>query len=162
MKIFIALFILGLSLPVYSETNSSFFIKRPIDVYKSPTCGCCGAWVEHLQQAGFRTRVEHPANLDKLKQQLGIAPQWQSCHTAVNSGYFFEGHIPAAVMQRFLQERPQDVAGLAVPGMPMGSPGMDVDGQFQPYDVIKIHKDGSHSVYARVAKDNTQFMAAPL
>ncbi|MGH1484758.1 MAG: DUF411 domain-containing protein [Cellvibrionaceae bacterium] len=124
---------------------------RPMDIYKSPSCGCCDAWVDHLSEAGLRTRIHHPKNLDKVKRQLGISPQYQACHTGVKSGFFFEGHIPAEVVQHFLLHKPVNAIGLAVPDMPMGSPGMDVDGSYSPYDVLQINKNGSSSIYARVS-----------
>jgi len=124
---------------------------RPITVYKSLTCGCCEEWVKHLKSADFAVRIRHPENLDSIKQTLNISPQYQACHTGVKSGYYFEGHVPAEVIQHFLEESPEDAAGLAVPGMPMGSPGMDVDGKYRPYEVLQINKNGSSSTYARVS-----------
>ncbi len=138
--------------------NSSLESLRPITVYKSPTCGCCEAWVNHLKSADFSVRIKHPENLDNLKKTLGISPPHQACHTGVKSGYYFEGHIPADVIRHFLEESPDDVAGLAVPGMPMGSPGMDVSGRYQPYEVLKINKDGRSTPYARVSVDGIVYL----
>lgn len=132
--------------------------SRPLTVYKSPSCGCCGAWIDHMKEADFSARVEHPDNLDAVKRQLGVSPQYQACHTSVKSGYFFEGHIPAEVVSQFLRESPENISGLAVPGMPMGSPGMDVSGHYRPYDVLKINKDGSSVPYARVSKDRIDYL----
>lgn len=126
---------------------------RPMTIYKSSTCGCCNAWVEHIESADIPVRVKDLNSLDELKQQLGVEPRYQACHTGVKSGYFFEGHIPAEVIKQFLKEKPEDVAGLSVPGMPMGSPGMDVEGRFRTYEVLTIFKDGSNKVYAKVAYD---------
>ena len=121
-------------------------------VYKSRTCGCCEKWVSHIEEFGFESEVNHPANLNKIKSDKGIAPRYQSCHTAVtNDGYVFEGHIPSPVIQRFLAAPPKDAIGLAVPGMPVGSPGMEVGDRFDPYDVFLLKKDGSYEVYQHIA-----------
>jgi hypothetical protein len=118
-------------------------------VYKSPTCGCCGTWIEHLRAAGFTVEVEDVDDLVAVKTRLGVPAEMGSCHTAVIGDYLVEGHVPAEDIQRLLAEAP-DAAGLAVPGMPVGSPGMEVPGQTpQPYEVIAFGRDGSRSVYAR-------------
>ena len=119
-----------------------------VQVYKSPTCGCCANWVTHLQKAGFTTRVTETDDVASIKAQRGVPARAQSCHTAVVDGYVLEGHVPAADVQRLLRERPA-VAGLAVPGMPIGSPGMEVPGQRpQAYDVLAFDKQGQMRVYA--------------
>ncbi|BFM18869.1 DUF411 domain-containing protein (plasmid) [Maricurvus nonylphenolicus] len=123
-----------------------------LDVYKSRTCGCCKKWVSHIEEFGFESEVHHPTNLNKIKSDKGIAPRYQSCHTAVtNDGYVFEGHIPGPVIQRFLAAPPEDAIGLAVPGMPVGSPGMEVGDRFDPYDVLLLKKDGSSEVYQHIS-----------
>lgn len=123
-----------------------------IEVYKSPTCGCCELWVEHMDAQGFKSNVRHPDDLNAIKEKFGIKPEHQSCHTAISAeGYVFEGHIPARLVQKFLAEKPKDAIGLAVPGMPLGSPGMEVDERITPYDVLLLHKDGTSSVYERVS-----------
>jgi hypothetical protein len=122
-----------------------------LDIYKSPTCGCCELWVEHVETQGFKSSVQHPDDLNAIKDKFGIKPQYQSCHTAVSAdGYVFEGHIPARLVKQFLAEKPENALGLAVPGMPLGSPGMEVDDRITPYDVLLLRKDGTTSVYARV------------
>jgi len=122
-----------------------------LDVYKSPTCGCCEGWVEHVEAAGFETLLHHPSDLGAIKQQYGIDSSYQSCHTAVsNNGYVFEGHIPADIMQRFLANPPADAIGLAVPGMPMGSPGMEMGDRYDDYVVMLMRKDGSAEVYQQI------------
>ena len=116
--------------------------------YKSPTCGCCGDWAEHMADNGFRATVHHPEDLNAVKLQYGIAPRYQSCHTAVfEDGYFFEGHIPAKYIARFLAEKP---AGA------VGSPGMEVGDRFTPYQILMIMEDGSHRVYAEIASPDQQ------
>lgn len=95
-----------------------------IVVYKSPNCGCCGKWVEHIQQAGFSVDVENVRDVAPIKRELRVPAGIQSCHTAKVGDYLVEGHVPADVVRRMLEEKP-DIKGLAVPGMPMGSPGME-------------------------------------
>ncbi|MEH6503605.1 MAG: DUF411 domain-containing protein [Cycloclasticus sp.] len=125
-----------------------------LDVYKSPTCGCCVKWIDHIAANGFDAKKHHPADLNAVKQQFAIAPQYQSCHTGVSKeGYVFEGHVPADIMQRFLAEKPEGALGLAVPGMPVGSPGMEMGDRRDDYDVLLLKKDGGSEVYARI-RDN--------
>ena len=112
-----------------------------VTVYKSPTCGCCGKWVEHLRQAGLQVEVRETGNLDAVKQRLGVSRKLGSCHTATVGGYIIEGHVPAAQVQRLLREKPP-VAGIAVPGMPVGSPGMEGPGG-KPYQVVSWRKGGT-------------------
>jgi len=129
-----------------------------LDVYKSRTCGCCKKWVDLVEEQGFAATVHHPANLNKIKTDKGIQPRYQSCHTAVSSeGYVFEGHIPADVIKNFLSSPPKDAIGLAVPGMPVGSPGMEVGDRFDPYDVLLLKKDGSFEVYQHISKPLAAF-----
>ncbi|MGD2071228.1 MAG: DUF411 domain-containing protein [Gemmatimonadota bacterium] len=118
-----------------------------VRVWKSPTCGCCGDWVVHMRQAGFPVEVHDVQNLGEKKLEHGIAPQHQSCHTATVDGYVVEGHVPADLVKRMLADRP-DIQGLTVPGMPAGSPGMEVPGRKDPYDVLALVGDGSVVVYA--------------
>lgn len=118
-------------------------------VHKSPSCGCCVAWVEHMQHAGFAVEVRNVDNLDPVKTRVGVPAGKGSCHTAEVGGYFVEGHVPADDVKRLLAERP-DAKGLTVPGMPMGSPGMEVpDGRVQPYTVELVGRDGATSAYAQ-------------
>ena len=119
-----------------------------VQVYKSPTCGCCGDWVEHLREHGFTVEVIDQPNMNAVKSELGLPRDMASCHTARIAGYLVEGHVPAEDIERLLAERP-DVAGLAVPGMPVGSPGMEVEGRAaDPYEVLAFERDGSTSVWA--------------
>jgi hypothetical protein len=116
-------------------------------VYKTPTCGCCRAWVEHAQAAGFVVEVHDTADVAPIKRENGLPQHLASCHTAIVDGYVIEGHVPADVIRKLLAERPQ-VAGIAVPGMPMGSPGMEVPGgRKDPYDIMAFARDGKVSVY---------------
>lgn len=117
-----------------------------VTVYKSPTCGCCSAWVDHLRENGFPVETVDVDDLQAVKAEYGIPPGLQSCHTAVVDGYVVEGHVPAADVKRLLAERPE-AAGLAVPGMPVGSPGMEQGDTAEPYDVLLVD-DGQSSVFA--------------
>jgi hypothetical protein len=118
-------------------------------VHKSPYCGCCEQWVEHMVHAGFDVEVQEVENLGPIKEALGVPPAAGSCHTAEIGGYFVEGHVPAEDVKRLLAERPT-AKGLATPGMPLGSPGMPAPaGQGQPYEVLLIGTDGSATVYSR-------------
>lgn len=119
-----------------------------VQVYKSPTCGCCANWVKHLQQHGFTTQVTETEDVAAIKAKHNIPAKAQSCHTAIVGGYVLEGHVPAADVQRLLKEKPA-VVGLAVPGMPIGSPGMEVPNMKpQKYDVIAFDKQGQLKVFA--------------
>ena len=120
-------------------------------VHKTPTCGCCKMWVNHMENNGFAINTQDHQSLLKIKDNLKIEPQFRSCHTAVSSeGYFFEGHIPGKYVSKFLKENNPKAIGLSVPGMPLGSPGMEVEGRFTPYDVLIHFRDGTTKVYAEV------------
>lgn len=129
-----------------------------LDVYKRASCGCCNSWIDHLKTEGFQTKTHNVVDLSALKIDNNIQPAYHSCHTAISpDGYVFEGHIPARYIEQFLREKPEGAIGLAVPGMPMGSPGMEYDNQFSPYAVLLLMKDGSSKVYARVTTSDAQY-----
>ncbi len=117
-----------------------------VHIYKTPTCGCCAEWVTHIEQAGFQTEVQDLPNVSGVKQRLGVPEDLGSCHTAMVGDYVVEGHVPADAIRRLLSERPQGVAGIAVPGMPMGSPGMEGPWS-DPYDVIAFRRNGQQFVF---------------
>lgn len=119
-----------------------------VTVYKSPTCGCCSAWVDHMREAGFDVTVRDVSDLNAIKEEYGVPGPLQSCHTAIVDGLVIEGHVPADLVTRLLEERPADAWGLAVPGMPAGSPGMEQGGRQDPYDVILYTRSGTPSIYA--------------
>src|SRR4051794_21208914 len=98
-----------------------------VHVYKTPTCGCCGKWVEHMRAKGFKVEVTEVENTGENRRKYGVPEELASCHTAFVDGYALEGHVPAADVHRLLKTRP-NAKGIAVPGMPMGSPGMEIDG----------------------------------
>lgn len=129
-----------------------------LNVYKSETCGCCQGWIDHMTEHGYESKVFHPSDLNAIKAELGLKPEWQSCHTAVSrNGYLFEGHIPEKFIARFLADPPSGALGLAVPGMPIGGPGMEMGDRFTPYDILLINKDGSSAVYASIANADEQY-----
>lgn len=117
-------------------------------VYKSPSCRCCGAWVKHMQKAGLRVRVINESDIGPIREKLGTPADLASCHIAAIDGYIVEGHVPADAIEKLLAERP-DAVGLFLPGMPLGSPGMESPGGGEPYDVIMLRRDGSRETFAR-------------
>jgi len=117
-----------------------------VDVYKDPSCGCCANWVGHLQGHGFATNVTDSPNIAAVKTKYHVPAALQSCHTALVGGYVIEGHVPATDIQRLLKERPS-VVGLAVPGMPIGSPGMEGT-TGRPYEVLTFDAAGKSAVYS--------------
>lgn len=147
---------LALSAVLASVAGAGWMLANPapaeakpvLEVYKSPSCGCCGEWVKHMQDNGFSVKIHDTGN-SQIRTQMGISPKYGSCHTAVIDGYAVEGHTPASEVKRLLAERP-DAVGIAVPAMPIGSPGMDGEayrGRKDPYDVLLLGKNGTHSVY---------------
>lgn len=117
-----------------------------LHVYKSPWCGCCAGWVEHMRGAGFAVRISEVDDVDPVKDRHRVPAELRSCHTALVDGYVIEGHVPARDIRRLFAERPS-AAGLAVPGMPGGSPGMEGGAQ-EPYDVLVFRDDGRAEVFA--------------
>ena len=139
----LSLMILGVAPASAADTVPS------IEVWKSATCKCCGAWVKHLEAKGFTVKVNaaEPSTLASLKRQAGIGDRLASCHTAMIDGYVIEGHVPGTEIKRLVAERPEAI-GLAVPGMPVGSPGMEQGAEFEPYKVLLFNKDGSTETFA--------------
>lgn len=123
---------------------------QTIEVLKSATCGCCSAWIAHIEKNGFTAKAEDLAagQLARAKADAGLSPDLQSCHTAKIGGYVVEGHVPASDIRRLLSEKP-DAIGLTVPGMPIGSPGMDAGGEKEAYEVLLVRRDGTTEVFSR-------------
>jgi hypothetical protein len=149
-----------------SQTNKLLGAMQPtqtkpqprLQVYKSPTCQCCEKWLKHIEQHGFISTAHNQTSLSTFKSDKGIAPQYRSCHTAVSkAGYIFEGHVPAKFIHQFLANPPENAIGLAVPGMPIGSPGMEVGDKFMPYQVLLLNADNSYVVYAELNSYQEQF-----
>ncbi len=130
-----------------ADTQRSAGVLPPVVVYRSPTCGCCGEWVTHMRRNGFPVEEHEVDDVDPFKQRAGITPQLASCHTAFVDGYALEGHVPAADIKRLLSERPAG-RGLAVPGMPLGSPGMEVGDRRDAYDVLLFRDGGDSAVFS--------------
>ncbi|EXF93190.1 metal-binding protein [Pseudomonas fluorescens HK44] len=117
----------------------------PIDVHRDANCGCCKKWIAHLEANGFKVNDHVETNMSEVKQRLGVPPRLASCHTAVINGKFVEGHVPA---EQVLALSHSDLLGVAAPGMPMGSPGMEMDGMADAYQVIGLTKNGTDKVIA--------------
>ena len=141
MTVLLTLFALG------AAVNLPASAADAVDVYKSPYCGCCGKWIEHLRQAGFEVRTHEVNDVPAARQRLGMPEHLGSCHTAKVAGYVVEGHVPAADIQRLLKEKPKAL-GLAVPSMPPGSPGME-SSKPAPYNTLLVKADGEIAVFAK-------------
>ncbi|MGH8476159.1 MAG: DUF411 domain-containing protein [Methylococcales bacterium] len=117
-----------------------------ITVYRSPNCGCCAIWLEHIKAHNFVVTDVQTDDVESIKQKYGVSPELASCHTAVAGGYVIEGHVPANDIRKLLTEKP-DLVGLTVPGMPQGTPGMEMSGQKQPFSVISFDKNGNQKKF---------------
>jgi hypothetical protein len=138
--------VLALLLPLTPPAALQAQTAPQLTVYKSPTCGCCKKWVQHMAQAGFMVTVNDTPNVGEVKAKHNIPSDLASCHTALVGGYVIEGHVPADVVKKLLDEKPK-VAGIAVPGMPMGSPGMEGPTS-DHYNVVAFTTTGSQYVFA--------------
>ena len=135
------------------QARIAFAAQEPlITVHKDPSCGCCSGWVQHLQKAGFVTKVFDTTDIDAVKKRLGIPDDLAACHTAEVAGYVIEGHVPAAALKLFLAEKP-NATGLAVPGMPVGSPGME-GGKPEKYDVVLFGPDGRRTYVSFIGEQS--------
>lgn len=123
-----------------------------VDVYKNPDCGCCAAWVDHLKAAGFPVKLHNTTDTITVRKRYGIPEAFGSCHTGVVAGFALEGHVPAADVKRLLAQKPL-AAGLSVPDMPLGSPGMEMGSRKDPFQVLLIDKAGRPSVFATYPKN---------
>ncbi|NNE71043.1 MAG: DUF411 domain-containing protein [Rhodothermales bacterium] len=146
-----AVLLLGLVGYLAIGLPSSATASNTMIVYKSPTCGCCGAWIEYMEEAGFDIEVRDMQNVTPIKEQEGVYPRLRSCHTATIGGYVLEGHVPAEQVTRMLAEQP-NIRGIAVPGMPIGSPGMEQGdpANYDDYQVVAFTNDGELTVYADI------------
>jgi hypothetical protein len=122
--------------------------SKTATVYKQVGCGCCSIWAEQLRKLGFKVSTLEVTDLPRTKLAYGVPPSTHTCHTALIGGYVFEGHVPLDLVQKVLKERPK-IAGLAVPGMPIGSPGMEMGSRKDAYDVLSFDRDGKTSIYAK-------------
>jgi hypothetical protein len=136
---------LGVMMPISARADGG----PPLTVYKDPSCGCCTKWIDHLRASGFRPTVHDRTDMDALKDGLGVPATLRSCHTAVAGKYVVEGHVPAADIKRLIKTAPTGIIGIAVPGMPAGSPGMEMGGRIDRYDVIAFSANGATTTFAR-------------
>jgi hypothetical protein len=136
---------LGVLLP--AEAHADGTVK--VTVYKDASCGCCTKWVDHLRSAGFKPVVHDRTDMDALKDSLGVPVSLRSCHTAMAGKYIVEGHVPAGDVKALITRAPKGVLGIAVPDMPAGSPGMEMPGRRDKYDVVAFSAGGKTSVFAR-------------
>ena len=137
-----SLLVLGLAQAAWAAPTTPV-----IDVYKSPSCGCCNKWIDHLKSNGFTVRSHDTDNVAQHKIRLGVPAGYGACHTAEVNGYVIEGHVPAKEIARLLKDKPR-ARGLVVPAMPVGSPGMEAGGRKEPYEVFLVNRDGSTRTYA--------------
>lgn len=134
---------------VWLEAQAPARAKPQLTVYKSSTCGCCSLWVEHMKTNGFEVKTFDVDDIDAVKRERGVPSAAASCHTGIVNGYIVEGHVPADAVLKMLATKP-DIKGIAVPGMPVGSPGMEVPGgQKQAYAIVSIDKAGKTAIYER-------------
>ncbi|KRG36085.1 DUF411 domain-containing protein [Psychrobacter sp. P11G3] len=141
----------------HSDTQSTILRNVSATVYKDANCGCCKEWVGYAEGHGLNATAQNVEDLSLFKERYSVPQQMRSCHTAVTTdGYVFEGHVPAKYMAQFLKSPPSDAIGLAVPGMPVGSPGMEYQDKFMPYKVMQLNKDGSTAIYATIDSPQQQ------
>ncbi|MBH8554326.1 DUF411 domain-containing protein [Nostocaceae cyanobacterium CENA357] len=132
---------------IWDKKTESYSGNREITIYRSPSCGCCGAWIEHIQKQGFKIKEDiKTEEMEAIKQKYNLPQDLASCHTAIIDGYVMEGHIPADDIKRFLKQKPQFI-GLAVPGMPLGTPGMESGNIKQPFTIMAFDKKGEVEVF---------------
>lgn len=144
--------ILGVIISMLIAAAGSFVVMQNVSaepemtVYKSPTCGCCGKWITHMEENGFKVNAVDVLEMNIVKEKYGITRNLASCHTAIIDGYYIEGHVPASDVKRLLAEK-TDSKGLTVPGMPVGSPGMEMGERVDSYQVLSVKSDGSTEVF---------------
>ena len=124
-------------------------MSKEMTVYKTPYCGCCSNWISQMKEKGFNIKTIVKDNFDDLKAKHGLTPKTASCHTALIDGYFIEGHVDYSAIKKLLTQKPKDIKGLTVPGMVVGSPGMEMGNKKMPYSIIAIKKDGSTEIYEK-------------
>jgi len=134
--------------PAWAASAKPAAAGSPVEmtVYRSPTCTCCGRWLEHMKQNGFAIKDIQTEDMDAIKRRQGVPDALQSCHTALVGGYVVEGHVPAQDVRSLLEKKPA-IVGLSVPGMPAGTPGMEMGGRKDPYAVVQFDKSGKVTVF---------------
>lgn len=145
--------------PLMSTTVSNPDLLKSVSatVYKDANCGCCKDWISHAEDNGMSATAQDVTDLAVFKERYGVPAEMRSCHTAVTTdSYVFEGHVPAKYVAQFLENPPVQALGLAVPGMPVGSPGMEYQDKFAPYQIMQLNKDGTTEVYADIVSAEQQ------
>ena len=141
----------------HSDTQPTILKNISVTVYKDANCGCCKEWVGYAEGHGLNATAQNVEDVSLFKERYSVPQQMRSCHTTVTTdGYVFEGHVPAKYMAQFLKNPPSDAIGLAVPSMPVGSPGMEYQDKFMPYKVMQLNKDGSTAIYATIDSPQQQ------
>jgi len=145
LTIFLTISLLGFNTSINAKTIAA---GKPVDivVYKSPTCSCCGKWLEHLKQNNFNVKDIVTEDVQAIKQKYGVSEAMASCHTAIVDGYVIEGHVPANDVMTLLKTKPK-IVGIAVPGMPSGTPGMEMGGKIDAYNVMSFDKENHSAIY---------------
>ncbi|WP_228016622.1 DUF411 domain-containing protein [Synechocystis sp. LEGE 06083] len=136
---------------VWDQSRESYTGNNKMTVYRSPSCGCCGGWIDHVKKQGFQVTDIKTDEMDVIKQQHQLPQTLASCHTAIINGYVIEGHVPADDIKRFLKQKPQ-MAGLSVPAMPSGTPGMEMENRKQPFEVLAFNNKGKVEIFKRYEK----------
>lgn len=153
-----SIFLVATWIVIGASISPSTAYATELTVYKTPSCGCCQKWVDHVNGEGFSSNVVELEDLTKIKAKYQVGGRFRSCHTGVvvteQGNYVFEGHVPAEEITRFLDNPPEGALGLSVPGMPIGSPGMEVGDRKDYYQVLLLNTDGSSEVFAHVNKPN--------
>jgi hypothetical protein len=152
----VAAILLGIELGrrTLDDNSTTAAPRDTVVVYKSPTCSCCSKWIEHLKHAGFRVEAHNESEMSQVKIRLGVPEVLASCHTAMINGYVIEGHVPAEDIKQLLAKHPK-ARGLAVPGMPVGSPGMEMGARVDSYDVLLMADDQPTRAFAHHGPGNT-------
>jgi len=145
VNVFLTMAMLVLGTQVRAEAPAA---EKPIDivVYRSPSCGCCGKWLEHLKQNNFNVTDNVTEDMQAIKDKYGVSKEMASCHTALVDGYVVEGHVPAADIKELLRTKPK-IAGISVPGMPSGTPGMEMGGRKDPYNVMSFDRENHYQTF---------------
>ncbi len=151
LKVLIIASLCGLSFSSYAKTaveNPTKIAETPVEmtVYRSPSCSCCGRWITHVEKHNFKVKDVLTENMSEIKQKYGISKKVASCHTAIVDGYAIEGHVPASDIKALLKMKPK-IVGISVPGMPIGTPGMEMDRKADAYDVVGFDKKNQYQIF---------------
>lgn len=148
VKAYIACVLLGINFSAISEESKKIIEPIEVEVYRSPSCSCCSKWLDHLRENEFKVKDNLIGDVQKIKDKYGVSAEMASCHTALVGGYVVEGHVPAADIKKLLKLKPE-VVGISVPGMPVGTPGMEVGSKKDDYNVVSFDKNKSVQIFSR-------------